>query len=154
MTYVPTNAEKMRRLPWSIGSDAANAVFAQLTYFGSIFVLFLSALSFNKTQIGFLLSLIPFSGLIALFIASAVARFGYKRTYIIFHGARKVVTILLLGTPWILAQFGAQATLFYIAGVVATFSIVRAIAITAIYPWTQEYVPSAVRGKYSAIDNI
>ena len=33
--------EKMRGLPWSIGGDAANTVFVQFTFFGSVFILFL-----------------------------------------------------------------------------------------------------------------
>ena len=87
----PTTTEKMRGLPWSLAANAANSVFAQFTFFGSVFVLFLSELSISNTQIGFLLSLFPFMGLVALFIAPTVARFGYKRTYITFWGLRKHV---------------------------------------------------------------
>ncbi|MCC6458768.1 MAG: hypothetical protein IT328_27730, partial [Caldilineaceae bacterium] len=71
-TSAPTNVEKLRGLPWSIASNAANTVFVQYTFFGSIFVLFLSALGLSKSQMGFLLSLLPFFGLIALFVAPAV----------------------------------------------------------------------------------
>ena len=74
----PTTAEKIRKLPWSIGSNSALTVFVQLTFFGSVFVLFLSELKLDKAQIGFLLSLIPFADVLALVIAPTVARFGYK----------------------------------------------------------------------------
>jgi hypothetical protein len=80
----PTTVEKLRGLRWSIASNAANTVFVQFTFFGSIFVLFLNALGLSKTQMGFVLSLVPFFGLIALFVAPATARWGYKRTYLIF----------------------------------------------------------------------
>ena len=149
-----TNAEKLRRLPWSIFSEATNAVFYYLTFFGSVFVLFLSELGLSKTQIGNLLSLLPFAGLIALFIAPAVARHGYKRTYLIFFGGRKLIAVFLLFTPWVLATFGSQVVIWYIVGIVAAFAVSRAVAITAVFPWIQEYVPSSVRGKYSAINQI
>ena len=62
-----TNAEKIRRLPWNIALNATNNVFATLTFFGSAFVLFLNKLGASNSDIGFLLSLLPFSGIVALF---------------------------------------------------------------------------------------
>ena len=79
MTATLTNTEKIRRLPWNTTLGATNNIFAQLTFFGPAFVLFLSQLKLSNTQIGFLLSLIPFTGLIALVVAPAAARLGYKR---------------------------------------------------------------------------
>lgn len=154
MTVEPTNVEKLRRLPWSIASNAANTVFVQFTFFGSVFVLFLSELGLNKTQIGSLLSLLPFCSMIALFVAPAVARTGYKRVYLTFFGARKIVAALILLTPWVLSSYGSRATLFYVAGVLGLFALFRAIAETGVYPWVQEYVPNALRGKYTALNNI
>src|SRR5574341_1283247 len=84
----PTTLEKLRGLKWRIASNASNTVFVQYTFFGSIFVLFLSALGLSKGEMGFLLSLIPFFGLIALFVAPWVERFGVKRTYLTFFGLR------------------------------------------------------------------
>ncbi|MCB0029342.1 MAG: hypothetical protein KDE28_15610, partial [Anaerolineales bacterium] len=101
----PTNAEKIRLLPWSIASNAANTVFVHYTFFGSAFVLFLNELQLNNAQIGLLLSFFPFFGLIAIFIAPRVARYGYKRTFLTFFGTRKIITALLLFTP-MLAQWG------------------------------------------------
>ncbi len=150
----PTTVEKLRGLPWSIFSNATNTVFAQFTFFGSVFVLFLSYLEMSKTQVGFLLSLIPFSGLVALFIAPAVARFGYKRTYITFFGLRKVMAAGLLLTPWVAARFGQGGLLYYVIAVTAGFALVRSVAEVGVYPWLQEYIPNSVRGKYSATNSI
>jgi hypothetical protein len=105
--YVLTNAEKLRRLPWNTALNATNNVFASLTFFGPAFVLFLNELNFSNTQIGFLLSLFPFTGLVALVVAPAVARFGYKRTFLTFYGLRKCNAAGLLLVPWVLAEFGA-----------------------------------------------
>ena len=150
----PTNAEKIRRLPWSIASNAANTVFVQYTFFGSAFILFLNQLELNNSQIGFLLSLFPFFGIVAIFVAPMAASFGYKRTYILFYGIRKVVSAFLLLTPWVLARFGSQVTLIFIMVIVIVFALCRAIAETALYPWIQEYIPNSVRGRYSATNDV
>ena len=154
MTKEPTTVEKMRGLPWGIAFDTANSVYCQLTILGSLFVLYLSELGLNKTQIGALLSLFPFTALLALVIAPAVARWGYKRTFLTFYGGRKVINAFLLLVPWILLTFGHGAVVTYVIVVVAVFSVSRAIAMTAITPWQQEYIPNSVRGKYAATSSI
>ena len=73
MTIEPTTTEKMRKLRWNIIWNAFNSVYAQLTFFGSAFVLFLNYLDFSSTQIGFLLSMLPFFGIVALFIAVSLS---------------------------------------------------------------------------------
>ena len=154
MNREPTTAEKLRALRWDIAHSAAISVFSQLTFFGSVFVLFLSELGLSKTAIGSLLSLIPFTGLVALFIAPAVGRFGYKRTFLIFWGSRKAVTALLLLTPWVNSRWGSEAASLFVAAIVALFAIFRAVGMTARLPWVQEFVPNAVRGKFSAVSSI
>jgi len=149
----PTTVEKMRGLRWSIAGDSANAIFVQFTFFGSVFILFLDALGLGKGEIGVLLSFFPFAGLIALVIAPAVARFGYKRTFLTFWALRTVITALLLLTSQVLARFGEAATIVYVGVIVAGFALCRATGETGKYPWTQEYVPNHVRGKFSALDN-
>ena len=150
----PTTAEKIRKLPWAYLSSATNTVFGQFTFFGAAFILFLNMLGLSKSGIGLLLSFFPFFGLTALFTANAVARFGFKRTFLVFWGLRKVVGAGLLLTPWVLARFGVAAAGTYVAAIVAVFAICRALGETGNYPWLQEYVPASVRGKYSATENL
>lgn len=154
MSQEPTTVEKLRGLPWSIASNVANTVFVQYTFFGSIFVLFLSALGLSRSAMGLLLSFLPFFGLTALFVAPWVARFGYKRTYILFFALRAVVALGLVFTPWVMNQFGAETTILYVGVVIALFAMVRSIGVTASFPWIQEYVPNSVRGKFTATNNI
>jgi len=154
MDNEPTTVEKLRGLPWSYATNAFNTVFTQFTYFGSAFILFLDQLGLSKSDIGFVLSLIPFSNLLALWIAPWTARFGYKRSFVIFFGLRKVVTFLLLLTPLVVASYGARPAFFFVAGVVGLFAAFRTVEETAYYPWYQEFVPNSVRGKYSATSNI
>jgi MFS family permease len=150
----PTNVEKLRGLPWSIAADTSITIFSQLIFFGSVFILFLDKLGLNKTEIGSLLSLIPFAGTLALFIAPAAARFGYKRTFVTFFGLRKVITCFLLLTPWVAATFGTGVASLFVAGITAGFALCKATADTAAFPWVQEYIPDSVRGKYYATSNL
>ncbi|MDT8304854.1 MAG: MFS transporter [Anaerolineae bacterium] len=150
----PTTVAKLRGLRWNTLADSANTVFVQFTYFGSVFVLFLSQLGLSKSQIGLMLSFFPFAGIVAPLIAPRVARFGYKRTFITFWTLRKAFTLLLLLIPLVIARYGLNTALAFLAIIVAGFALCRAIAETGKYPWTQEYVPNHVRGKYSAVANV
>lgn len=149
----PTTVEKLRALPWSVASNATQAVYLQLTFFGSVFVLFLSSLGLDKAEIGFLLSLLPFTGVIALPLAPAIARFGYKRTWLTFFGVRTAITALLLLTPIVVTSYGLQTAMRFITVVVLIYALIRTIGVTASFPWIQEYVPNSVRGKYTASNN-
>ena len=147
-----TDLEKIRRLPYQVIGSFLNSVFCVLTFVGSVFILFLNELGLDKARIGVLLSLIPFSQLIALFITPVVARLGYRRMFLTFFGARKLAIALLLGTPWIVGQYGLDAGYFWVLGVILAFSICRALAESAIWPWAQEIVPNNIRGKFGAVN--
>ncbi len=150
----PTNLQKLRGIPWSISFNVCNTFFIQFTFFGSVFILFLDALKLDKTQIGFILALLPFFDLISIFLASTVSRFGYRRTFLTFWGVRTVFSALLLLIPAVLGQFGQQAVILFIALIVIAFATSRSIAITAFMPWQQEYIPRTMWGKYSATNTI
>lgn len=150
----PAAAAKMRRLPWSLAANTANAAYSQLTFFGSVFVLFLSELGLSKTTIGTLLSLIPFFGMVALFLTPAVARTGFKRVYIACFTARKFVTLALLALPWLQAQYGPRVLFWASVAIIGAFALLRAVAIIGSHPWEQEYIPDSVRGRYAALNQV
>ena len=154
MSEAQTDSEKRRRLPWAIAHGAANNIFSQLTFFGPVFLLFLNELGLPKARIGFLLSLLPFCCILAVFVAPAVARAGVKRVYVTFWALRKGITAFLLLTPWVLDRFGTEGAFLFVSLVVGGFAICRAIGETAYLPWFQEVVPNAIRGKYTAVDNL
>jgi MFS family permease len=154
MSGEPTTVEKLRGLPWSVATNAINAVYSQFTFFGSVFVLYLNSLGLTKTEIGLILSLIPFSAILAPLLAPFAARHGFKRIFVIFYAARKALTALLLVTPWVYGHFGLRGAFWYLMVVVGVFAVVRTISETAYFPWVVEFVPNSVRGKYSAMSNI
>lgn len=154
MTTEVTNAEKIRLLPWNIAFSVGNNVFVQFIYFGPAFVLFLSALSLSNTQIGFLLSLLPFFGIVALLVAPYVARIGYKRTYIVTFTMRNIITMGLLLVPSVMAEWGADAAITLVTVVIMGFALFRAVGDTALIPWIQEYIPNSIRGKHNATNDM
>jgi len=149
-----TDVDKINKLPWLVGAQTLNIVFVLLTFSGSVFILFLDELGLDAAQIGLLLAIVPFLGIIAPFIAPAVARFGYKRTYVTFWGIRKFVIAGLLFTPAVLARYGTNGAFIWVAVIILLFSICRAIAETGGYPWRKEIVPDNIRGKYSAVNSM
>lgn len=150
----PTTLEKIRGLPWVLAMNASLAVHARFLFFGSSFVLFLNQIGFNKTQIGGLLSLLPFWGLIAIFAAPWVAQRGVKRVYLTFFGSRNIFIFLLLFSPAVYLRWGTTVAFLYIAGLMSFYGMFRAIGETGHYPWQQEYIPHAIRGKFTATVNI
>lgn len=154
MSTALTDVEKIRRMPWLLTGDLLNAAFFSLTFTGPVFLLFLDELELNAGQIGLLLSLIPFAGIIAPFIAPTVARFGFKRVFITFWTIRKFVIALLLLTPFVVEQFGVHAAFLWVGGVIFAFATCRAIAETGGYPWRKEAIPGSIQGKYSALSNM
>lgn len=154
MTAQITDVEKIQKLPWYVTGDSLNTGFFLLTFSGSVFILFLNELNLNTAQIGLLLSLIPFVGIVAPFIGPWVARFGYKRTFITFWGIRNFVFALMLLTPLVLAQFGQAQVFYWVAGIIFVFALCRAIAETGGYPWRKAAVPDTIRGKFIAINSM
>lgn len=154
MQSEPTTVEKLRGLPWSVATNAINAIFSQFTFFGSVFVLYLDTLGLQKTEIGLILALVPFSAILAPLVAPFSAKHGYKRVFVIFYAARKTVTVLLLFTPLAYGWYGVTGAFWFLVIVVGIFAVVRTIEETAYFPWVIEFVPNSVRGKYSAMSNI
>ena len=93
----PTQYEKIRAIPWSLAYDLVNTFFVQLTFYGSVFILFLDDLGLNESQIGLLLAILPFVSLLSLFITAPVAKAGYKKT---FSSTSRFETSLLRGCFW------------------------------------------------------
>ena len=141
-----------RGLGWLMAGEAANSVFCQLTVFGSVFLLFLDAIGLDKDRIGYLLSLFPFCGLLAVFVAPWAARLGLRRTYLAFWFSRTFVIALLILTPSVLGRFGLNLTFVYVAVILLVFAICRSIGETAWLPWMQEAVPNSIRGRFSALN--
>lgn len=139
---------------WFVVSGGLISIFSSLTFASSVFVLFLDELRLNKLQIGTILSLMPFCGVLSLVTAPLLARMGLKRAFLVFYGARKIVMLaIILLAPVVVEHGGASIGFLYVVGLMLVFAVCRSLAETAYLPWSQEVVPSASRGQFDAISN-
>ena len=150
----PTEEEKLRALPWNLLHGGLTSIFFLWTFGGSIFVLFLSELGLPKGQIGALLSFFPFSGLVALVFAPYATRIGRKRVFLACYGSRYVVISSLLLLPWVLERAGHTAGVVFLFAVMLAVAMLRALGETAYYPWSQEFIPNGVRGRFAAASTL
>jgi MFS family permease len=146
--------QQFRAMPWFLAHGVLNSIFALWTFGGSVFLLFLNELGLPKGQIGAVLALFPFCGMLALGFAPVATRWGWKRVFLACYGTRKVVMALLLLLPWVLTTAGQTAGLIFLFGVIIVFALLRALAETAFYPWSQEFIPNRVRGKIAGISTM
>jgi MFS family permease len=144
---------KIRALPWHLAHSSLTNIFFLWTFGGSVFLLFLSELGLPKGQIGIMLSFFPFSGLLALVFAPYATRIGRKRVFLACYGTRYFVIINLLLLPGLIARLGPAAGVAFVFGIMIIVAVLRALGETAYYPWTQEFIPNHIRGRYGAIMN-
>ena len=148
------DAALLRALPWQWASTGLNTVFGTWVLGASVFLLFLSELGLPKAQIGVVLSVFPFCGLLALWFAPLASRIGRKRVFLACYGTRKAVIAGLLLLPLIVSRRGAGAGLAWLLTTIAVFAVLRAFAETAYYPWSQEVIPNRVRGMSGAVTTL
>ena len=129
-------------------------MFVVLTLLGPIFPLFCDALHMSKTKIGFVLSLMPLSYLLSMFISRWVMRYGPKKITIHFYFIRYGFVLLLPLAGWFAARFGDHAAFLWVTMIVVFFAVSRAIAETGWWPWFLELIPSRVRGKVEAVNSM
>lgn len=125
-----------------------------LLVFGSLFPLFCDALHMTKTQIGLILSILPFSYLVTIFVSRWVARHGPKKIMLVFYFLRYWFVLLIPLAIWLARQYGTTAAFAWIALMVFFFAVFRSIGETGWAPWMLELIPSRVRGKFDAINSI
>lgn len=148
-----TTIQQKRSYPW-LYSFTCWLTLGFLLVFGSLFPLFCNALHMSKTQIGVILSILPFSYLITIFVSQWVARHGPKKIMLIFYFIRYWFILLMPLAIWIARQYGSTAAFAWIAFLVLFFAVFRSIGETGWAPWMLDLIPSRVRGKVDALNSI
>ena len=95
----PTSAEKAHALPWTLSAQTGMSIYANLAMAGPVFLLFLNSLGLKKSQIGIVLGIIPFLGVLSPFLTRIQERFGYKRSFLFTSVVRILVLSSLITTP-------------------------------------------------------
>lgn len=146
-----TTARKIRAFPWLYAGEAANSVFATLSWFGPVLPLFLNALGLSKTRIGLVLAIPYLCAALALLVSRLVLQWGEKRTFLWGYSLRTIATLGLCAAPVVYFRAGAPAAFGWVLAIVLVFSICRMIAETGWLSWSYEMIPSHLRGKTVAL---
>jgi len=145
-----TTAEKLRNLPWYLAFVSTNSVAINLTFIGSIFVLYLNELGFNKALLGAVLSLVPFVNIFSIFVADKISEIGARKAFLSSFSIRFLIWLPIILSPWVRQQFGQVMMAILVIVIVFVFSFFRMISSVAIMPWNQEIIPESIRGVFSA----
>ena len=151
---VLTNVEKQRKLKFALLGDASNAIYLNLATAGSVMLLFMEKMGLDKTQMGVLLAALGFGPMIAPLTSQIGARVGFKRVALTFTVLRVLLLSGLIFAPWIASVYGPGATFGYVAVVLVGFSLCRSTSDSQGGPWSLEFVPAGIRGKYTALQMI
>jgi MFS family permease len=145
-----TTAEKLRNLPWYLAFVTTNSVAIHLTFIGSIFVLYLNELGFNKALLGAVLSLVPFVNIFSIFVAEKISKIGVRKVFLTTFSTRYLIWLPIILSPWIREHFGQEMMAILVVVIVFAFSFFRMINMVALMPWNQEIIPESIRGVFSA----
>lgn len=143
--------DKLRRTPFLYGFNVLNTV-ALLCTVNAPLALYAAELGVPKDQIGLLGGIMPFAQVFCIAFLPFVVQASLRITSAAAYGMRYLFLL-----PWIAAPmfFGTPNAVFWILfGTMTAFSISRTLAETALWPWSQEYMPRQFRGRISGITSM
>lgn len=118
---------------------------------GPALVLFARELNMPETWVGLLASTLPVSTLLVVPMVRLVERFGPKRVVIAGWLLRNIVMLSVFLVP--LAEgYGESAAWGLLLAAVLGFCIMRAVGVSAWFPWLHEIVPESQRGPFFAAE--
>ncbi|WP_306118954.1 MULTISPECIES: MFS transporter [unclassified Roseitalea] len=140
--------QKLRRLPFLYGFTVLTGA-AVLCTVQAPLALFAAELGLGEDQIGLLAGMAPLFQVVGIAALPIMTRFGSRRLAGSALIARYIFLLALLVAPTFADRPGLvfAILLFGMAG----FSVMRAVAEAAIVPWSQEFLPRAVRGRVNGM---
>ncbi len=148
---VQSDYDKLRRLPYLYTFNVLNTA-ALLCTVSTPLALYAAELGVPKDRIGLLGGIMPFAQVLCIAFLPLVMQFSQRITSALAYGGRYLFLLPWLAAPLFL---GTPDIVFWILfGSMTLFSISRTIAETALWPWSQEYMPRQVRGRISGITSL
>ena len=136
--------DKIRRIPYLYAFNIITAA-ALLCTVTAPLALFAAELGVPKDRIGLIGGIMPFVQVIAVAFLPVVMAFGHRRVAGYASLTRYLCLSLILVAP--MFQGNADMVFWVLFAAMLGFSIFRTLAETAIWPWSQEYMPTFIRGK-------
>lgn len=115
---------------------------------GSILVLFARHIGMPPAWVGFLISFMPLSMMLAVFTVPIVARFGSKRVMFSAWLVRNLLACSVFLMPWAILKWGPRAGWYGLMAVTLAFCLIRAMGAPGWWPWLHEMVPSSQSGRF------
>lgn len=120
---------------------------------GPVLVLFARQIQMPPSWVGFIVSFVPLSMLLAFVTVPLVEFFGPKRLMLLTWVGRNLWACLAFSLPWVLwyahPRFGWMVLLVSILG----FCAIRSIGVGGWFPWLHEIVPGRERSTYFAAES-
>lgn len=139
-----TDFDKIRRIPFLYGFGVLNSA-AMTCAAGATLALYAAELGVDKNGIGLIGGIMPFAQVLCFAFLPLVMRFGHRPISALGYGLRFLLLLPFLAAPMFV---GSPHVVFWILfGSMTAFAIGRATAETAIWPWSQEYIPRSMRGR-------
>ena len=145
-----TNLEKTQRLKFAIAGDACNSIYLNLATAGSVLLLFMDRIGLDKAQMGALLAVLGLGPMISPLTTQLGAIFGFKRLSLSFSALRVIMLAGMIAAPWVAAKYGPAVAFNYVAAVLIAFSLCRSTADSMGGPWSIEFIPPTIRGRFMA----
>ncbi|MDD5484242.1 MAG: MFS transporter [Kiritimatiellae bacterium] len=146
-----TTVQQKQSYKWIYHFSVSSNIFAVLTVFGALFPLFCDALGMSKTQIGFVVSILPLLYITSIFLSNWIMRCGPRRIFLRAYSVRYCILLLLPLAALVANRYGNPAVFLWVALIIFCFGVFRAIGDTAWLIWTFELISAKVRGKVDAI---
>lgn len=142
--------DKLRRMPFLYAFNSLNMA-ALVCTVNSPLALYAAELGVEKGRIGILAGMMPFAQALCIVFLPLVMAYSQR----LITGAAYASRYLFV-LPWLLAPTlaGPDQAFWLLFGCMTAFSIARTLAETAIWPWSQEYMPRQVRGRINGIVSV
>jgi MFS family permease len=144
---VQSDYDKVRRIPFIYAFNVVNTG-ALLCTVGTPLALYAAELGIEEGRIGILAGLMPFAQLFCVLFLPLVMQFSQRIVTATGYGVRHLFLLSWFAAPF-LASPGQAFWLLFIS--MSLFALSRSMAETAIWPWSQEYMPRQVRGRVNGI---
>lgn len=140
--------DKLRRLPYLYASGVLTSA-AVLSTVQAPLSLFALELGLSDGQIGILGGIVPFFQVIGIAALPLITRWGARRIAAIGMALRYLFLLTFLVVP---VFAGDPGTIFVILlATMIGFSLLRSLSEAAYVPWSQEFLPRAVRGRVGGV---
>jgi MFS family permease len=140
---VQSDYDKVRRIPFLYAFNAINTA-ALLCTITTPLALYAAELGIEEGRIGILAGLLPFAQLFCVLFLPLVMQVSQRIITVLGYGVRHLFLLSWFAAPFLPSPNHAFWLLFISMSI---FSLSRTMAETAIWPWSQEYLPRHIRGR-------